>query len=96
MLDLASKRQVIAQEFAYSGCCCGAVDRGFPEAPIEWVTIASRGGLEWFGEEVSGPGVPRYTRLGVRFVETYRILDMTVWFQSLHRSVQPECRLTPV
>ncbi len=41
MIDLDSalktKRLVIGQVIVCSGCCCGAVGRGKPEVPVEWL-----------------------------------------------------------
>jgi hypothetical protein len=34
---LATKRIVIGQVTVCAGCCCGAVDRGKPEVPIDWL-----------------------------------------------------------
>ena len=34
---LATKRLVIGQVTVCSGCCCGAVSRGKPEVPIDWL-----------------------------------------------------------
>jgi cobaltochelatase CobN len=34
---LMTKRMVIGQVTVCSGCCCGAVHRGKPEVPIEWL-----------------------------------------------------------
>ena len=34
---LATKRLVIGQVIVCSGCCCGAVSRGKPEVPIDWL-----------------------------------------------------------
>jgi len=34
---LTTKRLVIGQVLVCRGCCCGAVDRGRPEVPTEWL-----------------------------------------------------------
>jgi len=34
---LTTRRVVIAQVLICSGCCCGAVDRGKPEVPVDWL-----------------------------------------------------------
>lgn len=34
---LRTKRLVIGQVVVCSGCCCGAVDRGKPEVPVDWL-----------------------------------------------------------
>jgi cobaltochelatase CobN len=34
---LQTKRQVIGHVVMCSGCCCGKVERGKPEVPIEWL-----------------------------------------------------------
>jgi cobaltochelatase CobN len=34
---LQTKRQVIGHVVICSGCCCGKVERGKPEVPIEWI-----------------------------------------------------------
>ncbi len=34
---LKTKRMVIGQITMCSGCCCGAVNRGKPEVPVEWL-----------------------------------------------------------
>jgi len=34
---LTTKRIVIGQVLVCCGCCCGAVDRGRPEVPVEWI-----------------------------------------------------------
>lgn len=34
---LETKRLVIGQVTVCSGCCCGAVSRGKPEVPVEWL-----------------------------------------------------------
>jgi hypothetical protein len=34
---LETKRVVIGQVVICSGCCCGAVNRGKPEVPIDWL-----------------------------------------------------------
>lgn len=34
---LTTKRLVIGQVIVCSGCCCGAVSRGKPEVPIDWI-----------------------------------------------------------
>ena len=36
-LPLKTKRLVIGQIMVCSGCCCGAVGRGKPEVPIDWL-----------------------------------------------------------
>ena len=35
--SLTTKRIVIGQITVCSGCCCGAVHRGKPEVPIDWL-----------------------------------------------------------
>jgi hypothetical protein len=34
---LTTKRIVIGQVIVCSGCCCGAVQRGKPEVPVDWL-----------------------------------------------------------
>jgi hypothetical protein len=34
---LQTKRLVIGHVMVCSGCCCGAVSRGKPEVPVEWL-----------------------------------------------------------
>jgi hypothetical protein len=34
---LTTKRKVIAQVLVCIGCCCGQVERGRPEVPVEWL-----------------------------------------------------------
>ena len=34
---LKTKRVVIGQVVVCSGCCCGAVSRGKPEVPVDWL-----------------------------------------------------------
>ncbi len=34
---LETKRIVIGHVMVCSGCCCGAVNRGKPEVPVEWL-----------------------------------------------------------
>ena len=34
---LKTKRAVIGQVIVCSGCCCGAVSRGKPEVPVDWL-----------------------------------------------------------
>ena len=36
-LLLPAKRQVIGQVLMCCGCCCGDVERGKPEVPVEWL-----------------------------------------------------------
>jgi cobaltochelatase CobN len=36
-MALATKRLVIDHVLVCCGCCCGAVDRGRPEVPVEWM-----------------------------------------------------------
>ncbi|CAM3971990.1 (2Fe-2S) ferredoxin domain-containing protein [Alicyclobacillus pomorum] len=36
-LQQTTKRQVLAQIFICSGCCCGHTERGKPPVPIEWL-----------------------------------------------------------
>jgi len=35
--SLKTKREVIGQLTVCSGCCCGAVGRGKPELPLDWL-----------------------------------------------------------
>jgi hypothetical protein len=35
--SLQTKRLVIGHVMVCSGCCCGAVSRGKPEVPVEWL-----------------------------------------------------------
>jgi len=35
--SLKTKREVIGQITVCSGCCCGAVGRGKPEVPLDWL-----------------------------------------------------------
>jgi cobaltochelatase CobN len=37
LLSLRTKRQVIGQVLMCCGCCCGDVERGRPEVPVEWL-----------------------------------------------------------
>jgi hypothetical protein len=34
---VTTKRMVMGQVLVCSGCCCGAVTRGKPEVPVEWL-----------------------------------------------------------
>ena len=34
---LSTKRRVIAHVLVCQGCCCGRVERGLPEVPVEWL-----------------------------------------------------------
>ena len=34
---VTTKRMVMGQVLVCSGCCCGAVSRGKPEVPVEWL-----------------------------------------------------------
>ena len=34
---LTTKRIVIGQVIVCSGCCCGAIQRGKPEVPVDWL-----------------------------------------------------------
>ena len=34
---LQTKRQVIGHVVMCSGCCCGKIERGKPEVPVEWL-----------------------------------------------------------
>lgn len=34
---VATKRRVIGQVLICRGCCCGAVERGRPEVPVDWL-----------------------------------------------------------
>jgi hypothetical protein len=36
-MALRTKRELIGHLTVCSGCCCGAVDRGKPEVPVEWL-----------------------------------------------------------
>ena len=36
-MGLQTKRRVIGQMTVCSGCCCGAIHRGKPEVPVEWL-----------------------------------------------------------
>lgn len=36
-MALKTKREVLATVMVCSGCCCGAVHRGKPEVPLEWL-----------------------------------------------------------
>ena len=36
-IALKTKRLVIGQVIVCSGCCCGAVGRGKPEVPVDWL-----------------------------------------------------------
>jgi cobaltochelatase CobN len=36
-VSLHTKRQVIGQVLMCCGCCCGDVERGRPEVPVEWL-----------------------------------------------------------
>jgi len=35
--SLKTKRMVIGQVMICSGCCCGAVSRGKPQVPVDWL-----------------------------------------------------------
>ena len=41
-MGLKTKREVMGQVIVCSGCCCGAVHRGKPEVPLEWLKAAWR------------------------------------------------------
>lgn len=53
---LKTKREVIGQITVCSGCCCGAVGRGKPEVPLDWLKHEwrSRGLLKNIQLTVSG------------------------------------------
>ena len=34
---VTTKRMVMGQVLVCSGCCCGAVSRGKPDVPVEWL-----------------------------------------------------------
>lgn len=53
---LKTKREVIGHIIVCSGCCCGAVARGKPEVPIEWLKREwkSRGLLKQVQLTISG------------------------------------------
>lgn len=34
---LATNRQTLGQVFICSGCCCGRVDKGKPDIPMDWL-----------------------------------------------------------
>jgi cobaltochelatase CobN len=53
---LKTKREVIGQITVCSGCCCGAVQRGKPEVPLEWLKSEwrSRGLLKTVQLTISG------------------------------------------
>jgi cobaltochelatase CobN len=53
---LATKRMVIGHVMVCSGCCCGAVNRGKPEVPVEWLKREwrSRGLLKNIQLTISG------------------------------------------
>jgi predicted metal-binding protein len=36
-MALLTKRMILAHVIVCRGCCCGAVERGKPEVPIEWL-----------------------------------------------------------
>jgi hypothetical protein len=36
-ISQTTKRQVLAQVFVCSGCCCGRTDKGNPQIPLEWL-----------------------------------------------------------
>ncbi len=54
--SLKTKREVIGQITVCSGCCCGAVGRGKPEVPLDWLKQEwrSRGLLKNIQLTVSG------------------------------------------
>lgn len=35
--DLLTKRRTLAQILICVGCCCGQVNRGHPEVPVDWL-----------------------------------------------------------
>jgi hypothetical protein len=39
---LKTKRLVVGQITICRGCCCGNVERGLPEVPVEWLKIEWR------------------------------------------------------
>lgn len=54
--DLKTKREVIGQITVCSGCCCGAIERGKPEVPLDWLKQEwrSRGLLKNIQLTISG------------------------------------------
>jgi cobaltochelatase CobN len=40
---LKTKRLVVGQITICRGCCCGNVERGLPEVPVEWLKGEWRG-----------------------------------------------------
>lgn len=53
---LETKRRVIGQMIVCQGCCCGAVDKGRPMVPVEWLKDEwrRRGLLKRFQLSLSG------------------------------------------
>lgn len=53
---LQTKRQVIGHVLMCSGCCCGKVERGKPEVPVEWLKAEwkARGLLKDIQLSISG------------------------------------------
>lgn len=53
---LETKRKVIGQLIVCQGCCCGAVRKGRPNVPVEWLKDEwrNRGLLKRFQRSVSG------------------------------------------
>ena len=69
---LTTKRIVIGQVIVCSGCCCGAVQRGKPEVPVDWLkqTWRSQGLLKNIQLTIScclGPcDLPNVVRISLR------------------------------
>ena len=53
---LQTKRQVIGHVVMCSGCCCGKIERGKPEVPVEWLKAEwrARGLLKNIQLSISG------------------------------------------
>jgi hypothetical protein len=53
---LETKRLVIGQMIVCQGCCCGAVGKGRPEVPVDWLKAEwrKRGLLKRFQLSISG------------------------------------------
>jgi cobaltochelatase CobN len=54
--SLTTKRLVIGNVLVCQGCCCGAVERGRPEVPAEWLKAEwrRRGLLKRLQQSISG------------------------------------------
>jgi cobaltochelatase CobN len=83
---LKTKRMVIGQITMCSGCCCGAVNRGKPEVPVEWLKQEwrSRGLLKNIQLTIScclGPcDLPNVVKISAASVE--------IWLGNINRAEQ--------